>query len=131
MTENNVSQLFCGGFRINRLNNGNIDLNNLPEYVIFTDDKNERIYKNGISDSYKVDIKNGYKLHVCKNQFIDFKNFMSEEKSLRVHFKLVGIGEHSNCSCGACGFKWHFEEDTCTCEETNSIDPGNQSCRIQ
>jgi len=64
-----------------------------------------RVY-NWISDSYKVDIKAGHKLHQCKKK---------EGDDVYAHFKLVGKGCHTDCACGACGFNWEFAEDECFC----------------
>jgi len=92
--------------------------------------------RNGISDSFKVDIVAGSTLIVCKNQFIDYRDFDPSGKGegqlvLRCHFNLVGIGEHTNCSCGACGFVWHFEKvEECSCEQKPPLDPGKQPCVI-
>lgn len=98
--------------------------------------KNVRVRMNGISDSFKVDIVAGHRLEVCKNQFINHRNFDFSGKGngepvVRAHFKLIGKGEHLDCACGACGFEWHFEEDICQCEQKPPIDPGKEKCSIQ
>jgi hypothetical protein len=80
----------------------------IDEEGIYTG-KPRRIYRNAISDSYKVDILWGDKLHICKKK-------KSENTEVYAHFKLVGTGEHMDCSCGACDSVWSFSEDECKCE---------------
>lgn len=114
---------------IHRLNNGDIDFVNLPEYVIYTDYKSERLLENGISDSLKVDITYGTKLYLCKNQYIDFKDY-SGKLVLKVHFTLTGIGHDNGCSCGSCGYSWSISDGKCDCEKEIPIDPKNEPCVI-
>jgi hypothetical protein len=97
--------------------------------------RNFRVF-HGISDSFKVDIVAGHKLEVCKNQYInhrdaDYSGKSSGEPKVRAHFKLIGKGEHHDCMCGACGFVWHFEQDTCNCEQKPPLDPKEEACSIQ
>jgi hypothetical protein len=76
--------------------------------IVIYNGKPERIYKNMISDSYKVDIISGSKLSVCKKQ--------SNNNSISLHFKLIGnLKNKTQCACGCCAIIWKYEEDICNC----------------
>ena len=78
---------------------------------------------NGISDSIKVDIVSGTKLSVCKfqykNNIISYNSKDEKQIGVKAHISCEGIGEHSDCSCGACGYKWTLigEPPDCDCDE--------------
>lgn len=126
MTDDKVVR-FVIPFNNKDINYGKNKVEDLNNEIIYTGE-HKRIF-NGISDSFKVDIKNGYKLNVCKNQFINYTD-ITTNKCIRAHFKLIGRGKHTKCSCGSCGYSWIFVEDTCNCEYEGFLDPGKQECNI-
>jgi len=133
---NNVTQRCIMRFKPSDLNDGTTPAEGFlgSQKVTYKGDPSRVM--NGLSDSFKVDVVAGQVLEVCKNQYIDHRKYdVSKngqgEKVVRAHFKLVGEGEHTDCACGACCFTWHFEEDTCDCEQQDPIDPGKEGCSIQ
>lgn len=117
-------------FDIEDLNNGDKKAQDYKhnDIVIYTG-KKKRVY-NYISDTYKVDIKNGDRLYVCKNQYVNCESFNCKDV-LKCHFKLVGNGHGKNCNCGSCGYVWHFEEDDCNCDIQKPIHAKDEACCIQ
>lgn len=68
--------------------------------------EDRRVY-NFISDSFKVDVRAGHRLHLCAHKTPESND------EVCAHFMLVGNGKHADCSCGACGYMWEFAEDKC------------------
>lgn len=84
----------------------------------------QRIYR-GYSDSFKVDLKAGHRVVVCKNQDKDGLGFLGKIKVV-VHVTLqrmpkpvAGHGSDCYCACGACGHTWELLQDApgCDCEQ--------------
>lgn len=128
-----MSQLTCNKimtFNLKELNLSSSYFDNIKAGDIVEYHGNPKRVYNNLSDSFKVDILNGYKFTVCCNQYINNLSF-NNEKVIRAHFKLIGTGQHTNCTCGACGFNWCFKEDTCNCSLKEPIDPNKEECVIQ
>jgi hypothetical protein len=125
---------FLSKFHFEDLNHGKLTLedvknNTTLDSVIYTG-KIQRILQNGISDCYKVDLKPGHKLYICKNQYIDFEDF-EKRKVLNCHFGLEAKNTHtSGCTCGSCGYNWKFKETKCNCEQQPPL-VANEDCVIQ
>ena len=78
----------------------------ISEDGTYTGEK-RRVYKSIISDSFKVDVTAGHKLNLCAHRKPE------SDSQVFAHFKLVGKGKETDCTCGACGYRWEFAEDEC------------------
>jgi hypothetical protein len=113
--------------------------------VVYTG-ASELITSNGISS---MNTKEGGALHliagqvlvVCKNQFIDYRDFaVGDEpgkKVVRAHFVIELDGHAGDCRCGVCGYTARILADPfvehaveCTCEQKAPLDPGQQTCTV-
>lgn len=123
----------------NTINIKNIDVDSYSAGEVVLNPNDETIM-NGFSTMKDINGKSlvlpkGFKLIVCKNQYIDKCNYMGKdklgEKTLRCHFVTDRTGHHSDCSCGRCDYRYNLREHSfCPCIQQEPIDPGKEQCIV-
>ena len=119
------------------------------EKIIYKGSPRMMTASNGMSSLFSSDgtvlyLKEGQILVVCKNQYVDHRDFAIREgelgpKVIRAHFimKATGSAHVVACRCGSCGYRFDIvadpttvDSEACQCKQTAPIHAGSEGCTI-